>query len=72
MPQTNTLLVWLYNMLVVSIQPLLSWCDTCRHIQEQHNAWEGFDAAAMWVELDRLEAAAAAARAAKTQLEGKH
>lgn len=34
-------------------------------MNESHKAWEGFDAAAMWVELDVLEASARAARAAK-------
>lgn len=35
-------------------------------MRDSHKAWEGFDAAAMWVELDALEASARAARAAKT------
>lgn len=34
-------------------------------MRDSHKAWEGFDAAAMWVELDALEASARAARAAK-------
>jgi hypothetical protein len=34
-------------------------------VREAHKAWEGFDAEAMWVELDALEASARAARAAK-------
>jgi len=36
-----------------------------RAVRESHRAWQGFDAAAMWVELDALEASAKAARAAK-------
>uniref|UniRef100_A0A383WBH3 Very-long-chain 3-oxoacyl-CoA synthase n=1 Tax=Tetradesmus obliquus TaxID=3088 RepID=A0A383WBH3_TETOB len=36
-----------------------------KSITTAHKAWEGFDVAAMWVELDQLEASAKAARAAK-------
>jgi hypothetical protein len=36
-----------------------------KSINTAHKAWEGFDVAAMWVELDQLEASAKAARAAK-------
>jgi hypothetical protein len=36
-----------------------------KSINTAHKAWEGFDVAAMWVELDALEASAKAARAAK-------
>jgi hypothetical protein len=36
-----------------------------KRITTAHKAWEGFDVAAMWVELDQLEASAKAARAAK-------
>jgi hypothetical protein len=36
-----------------------------KSINTAHKAWEGFDVAAMWIELDQLEASAKAARAAK-------
>uniref|UniRef100_A0A383VN25 3-ketoacyl-CoA synthase n=1 Tax=Tetradesmus obliquus TaxID=3088 RepID=A0A383VN25_TETOB len=39
-----------------------------RPVREQHTAWEGFDATAMWADLDKLEAAAQAARAMKEKL----
>eukprot|EP00775_Hariotina_reticulata_P010997 gene10997-11151_t len=39
-----------------------------RQVHEQHEAWARFDPVAMWAELDKLEAEAAAARAAKEKL----
>jgi hypothetical protein len=41
-----------------------------RPVAEAHPAWEGFDAAAMWVELDAMESQAAAERAARAKLSG--
>jgi 3-ketoacyl-CoA synthase len=41
-----------------------------RPVHEQHEAWAGFDPVAMWAELDKLEAEAAVARAAKEKLSG--
>lgn len=42
-----------------------------RAVREQHGAWSGFDADAMWVELDAIEASARAARAAKAARQAK-
>eukprot|EP00879_Flechtneria_rotunda_P001541 GHRR01001699.1.p1 GENE.GHRR01001699.1~~GHRR01001699.1.p1 ORF type:complete len:166 (+),score=83.00 GHRR01001699.1:453-950(+) len=38
-----------------------------KRIKDSHRAWAGFDVAAMWVELDKLEASAKAAREAKAK-----
>ena len=40
-----------------------------RRIQDVHPAWEGFDAEAMWAELDAVETHAAAERAVRAKLQ---